>query len=359
MLKFVSTESSEFNLEQLIRSGVERILKAALDAEVSDYIARFADQVDEEGHRKVVRHGLSKPRTVTTSVGSVELRAPRVNDKREGERFVSKILPPYLRKSPKVESLIPVLYLRGLSTGKICETLKEYFEGENTMGLSPATMSRLLKGWESEFNEFKKGKITKRHAYIWADGVNVKIRLGDDKKVCLLVIIGVAEDGSKEVLAVEDGWKESKEAWEAILRDLVSRGFKAPKLAVGDGALGFWSALEAIEEFQGTKSQRCWVHKMANVLGKLPKRVHPEAKRLLREMMQAPDKKSAEIARDNFILNFDAKYPKATECLLKDWENLVRHFSFPAAHWVSLRTTNPIESAFATVKLSPFNKGIW
>lgn len=351
MLKVVTEEATEFNLEELIRSGVRDMLASALEAEVSEYIEMFKSQVDENGHRQVVRHGYGKSRTVTTSVGNVTLQAPRVNDRREGEKFISKVLPPYLRKSAKVESLIPALYLRGLSTGKIGETLREHFEGENTMGLSPASISKLLKSWEQDFEKFKRRKITKRYVYLWADGVHVQVRLGDDKKVCLLVIIGVTEDGEKELLAVEDGWRESKESWVVLLRDLVSRGLHAPLLAIGDGALGFWSALREIEALNQTREQRCWVHKIANVLNKLPKRVQPEAKRLLHEMMKAPDQESAEVAKKNFDKTFKDKYEKATKCLGKDWDQLTTFFNYPAKHWTSLRTTNPIESAFATVKL--------
>lgn len=351
MFKVVSNEPLEFNLEEMIRAGAREMLATALEAEVSEYIEKFKSQVDASGHRQVVRHGHGKPRTITTSVGNVTLKAPRVNDKRDGEKFISKVLPPYLRSSAKVESLIPALYLRGLSTGKICDTLKEYFEGDSSMGLSPATVSKLLKGWEKDFEQFKNRKITKRYVYLWADGVHVKVRLGDDKKVCLLVIIGVSEDGEKELLAVEDGWRESKESWASIMRGLVNRGLTAPMMAIGDGALGFWAALGDIEEFKNTREQRCWVHKIANVLNKLPKRVQPEAKRLLHEMMMAPDKCSAEHAKQNFIETFGDKYDKATNCLLKDWDKLTPFFDFPAKHWSSIRTTNPIESAFATVKL--------
>lgn len=351
MLKVVTNEPSEFNLEDLIRSGVRDLLASALEAEVTEYIEKFKTHVDENGHRQVVRNGLGKARSVTTSVGSVSLRAPRVADKREGKKFISRVLPPYLRKSAKVESLIPVLYLRGLSTGKICETLKEYFEGDSSMGLSPATVSKLLKSWEKDFEQFKRRKITKRYVYLWADGVNVRVRLGDDKKVCLLVIVGVTEEGEKELLAVEDGWRESKDSWAVVLRDLVARGLKTPMLAIGDGALGFWSALRDIEELKQTEEQRCWVHKIANVLGKLPKRVQPEAKRLLHEMMMAPDKEAAESLKKNFVEIFGDKYDKATKCLEKDWERLTPFFDYPAKHWTSIRTTNPIESAFATVKL--------
>lgn len=350
MLKIVTKNDSEFNLDEMIRAGVQKMLAQALEAEVSDYISRYSEVVDEAGHRLVVRNGKGKPRSVTTSAGTVQLSAPRVDDRREGEKFASAILPPYLRKSPKVESLIPCLYLRGVSTGKLSETLKEYF-GEGSMGLSPAIVSKLLKAWEVEFEQFKRRKITSRYVYIWADGVNVKVRLGDDKKVCLLVLIGVREDGQKELIAVQDGYRESKEAWLVMLRSLVDRGLQAPLVAIGDGALGFWSAMDELETFAATKSQRCWVHKVSNVLNKLPKRVQPEAKSLLHEMMKAPDRKAAEAARNTFDKTFSEKYEPATKCLKKDWEKLTTFFDLPAAHWTSLRTTNPIESSFATVKL--------
>jgi putative transposase len=351
MLKVVSSERPEFNLDEMIRQGVKKMLASALEAEVTEYIENFSSEVDENGHRRVVRNGHSKPRKLTTTAGNVDIRAPRINDKRAGKKFISKVLPPYLRSSAKVENLIPVLYLRGLSTGKISDTLKEYFEGNGSMGLSPATVSKLLKSWEKEFEQFKHRKISKKYVYLWADGVNVRVRLGDDKKVCLLVIIGVTDRGDKELLAVQDGYRESKEAWGSVLRNLVSRGLQSPLLAIGDGALGFWAALEDIEEFANTAEQRCWVHKIANVLNKLPKRVQPEAKSMLHEMMKAPDKASAATAKKNFTETFNDKYPKAVDCLEKDWTRLTTFFNYPAKHWVSLRTTNPIESAFATVKL--------
>ncbi len=209
MLKIVSSDNSEFNLDEMIREGVQKMLARALEVEVNDYILRYKDQVDEVGKRQVVRNGVSKSRILTTSAGSIQVQAPRVNDRRKGEKFSSYILPPYLRSSPKVESLIPVLYLRGISTGKISETLQEHF-GEVSMGISPASVSQLLKSWDKEFEQFKSRKITKNYVYVWADGVNVRVRLGDDRKICLLVMIGVCEDGSKELIAVEDGYRESK-----------------------------------------------------------------------------------------------------------------------------------------------------
>ena len=350
MLKLLTEESTKFNLDEIIREGTKRVLAAALEAEISETIEKYKDKVDEQGHRLVVRNGKSKKRTVTLGSGSIEIQAPRVNDRRDGEKFTSSILPPYVRKSPAVENLIPTLYLLGISTGKMTGALEDFF-GEGSMGLSPATVSKLIKTWEKDFEFFKHRRFSKNYVYMWADGVNVRVRLGDDKKVCLLVIVGVTEDGEKELVGVQEGYRESKEAWSVLMRDLVDRGFKAPLLAIGDGALGFWSALREMESFKNTGEQRCWVHKIANVLNKLPKRVQAEAKSLLHEMMKAPDKESAETAKERFEKVFDPKYEKAVKCLNKDWERMTTFFDFPARHWTSLRTTNPIESSFASVKL--------
>ncbi len=350
MLKLLTDESLKYNLDEVVRLGAKKMLMEALLAEVEDVISKHKDEVDENGNRLVVRNGKSKRRTVTLGSGAVEIEAPRINDKRSGKKFTSEILPPYLRKSPRIESLIPVLYLRGISTGKMGSTLEDFF-GEGTMGLSPATVSNLIKTWEKDFEFFKRRQITKKYVYIWADGVNVRVRLGDDKKVCVLVVMGVTEDGDKELLAVQEGYRESKEAWMTLMRGLVDRGFTGAMLAMGDGALGFWAALRDIEEFKDTKEQRCWVHKIANVLNKLPKRVQPEAKALLHEMMKAPDRESADLAKERFKKTFDEKYEKSFLCLEKDWDRLTTFFDFPARHWTSIRTTNPIESSFATVKL--------
>lgn len=340
----------ELTLDEIAREGARRLLCHCLNLEVDDYINKHTSAVDEQGHRLVVKNGVGRPRTITMGSGSVEISQPRVNDKRDGERFISRILPPYMRKSPKVESLLPVLYLKGLSTNDFQSALSEFL-GEGTLGLSPASIVKLKKIWETEFAEWSKRTITKKYVYLWADGVNVEIRLGEDHKLCLLVIIGVTEDGDKELLAVEGGYRESKESWAAVLNSLVKRGLSAPMLAVGDGALGFWAALRACEGFQNTREQRCWVHKIANVLDKLPKRSQPKAKELLHDMMRAPTKTDAEKERDQFEKLYQEKYPKAVDCLVKNWSELTTHFDFPAAHWLHLRTTNPIESAFATVKL--------
>ena len=335
----------ELSLDEIAREGARRLLVQALNLEVEDYISQHVEEVDEKGYRRVGRS-----RNVTMGGGAVDIQAPRVDDRRDGEKYLSSILPPYLRKSPKVESLLPILYLKGLSTGDFKSALSEFL-GEGTMGLSPSSIVKLKKIWEAEFDLWSKRPITKKYVYMWVDGVNVQIRLGEDKKVCLLVIIGVTEDGEKELLAVHPGYRESSDSWLVVLRSLIDRGLSAPMLAIGDGALGFWAALRTCRGFEKTEEQRCWVHKIANVLDKMPKRVQPDAKKILHEMMKAPTEADALTARVSFEKLFDDKYPKATACLVKSWSELTTFFHYPAAHWLSLRTTNPIESSFATVKL--------
>lgn len=348
--KVVDRKDFELSLDEIAREGARRMLVQALNLEVEDYIEKFKDEVGENGRRLVVKNGVGRPRSVTMGSGHVEVSAPRIDDQRDGEKFTSMILPPYLRKSPKVESLLPALYLKGLSTNNFKGVLSDLL-GEGTLGLSPASIVKLKKVWEEEFKVWSKRKITKEYIYVWADGVNVEIRLGEDEKLCLLVMIGVTEDGRKELLAVEGGYRESKESWLGVMRSLVARGLKAPKLACGDGALGFWAALRTCDGFKETKEQRCWVHKIANVLDKLPKRLQPKAKELLHEIMKAENKVAAKKDLDFFEKSYAEKYPKAVECLVKDWKVLTNYFDFPASHWIHLRTTNPIESSFATVKL--------
>lgn len=354
MLKVVTPKAgnSELNfcLDEIAREGAKRMLAQALKLEASEYVKSHQDLVDESGHRMVVKNGKAQTRTVTVGSGSIDLEAPRVNDRRDGIKFTSNILPPYLRKSPKVETLLPLLYLKGLSTNNFEAALNEFF-GEGTMGLSASSITSLTKNWEKEFNEWRKRPITKDYAYIWADGVNVAIRLGEDRKLCLLVILGADSRGEKEVLAVHAGYRESKDSWKIVLDDLVARGLKAPLLAVGDGALGFWSALRACPELQKTKEQRCWVHKIANVLDKLPKRLQPQIKSLLHDMMRAENLSSANKTKKLFEDQLHLKFPEVVECLVKDWDKLIEFFNFPAEQWTHIRTTNPIESAFATVKL--------
>jgi transposase-like protein len=355
MLKVVSPKNEarkdfELSLDEIAREGARRLLHQALQLEVEEYIQQNTGDLDESGHRLVVRNGVSKARAVTLGSGTIEVKAPRVDDRRDGEKFLSAILPPYLRKSPKVESLLPVLYLKGLSTNDFKSAL-ESFLGEGTMGLSPASIVKLKKIWESEFSIWEKRKITKKYVYIWADGVNIQVRLGEDKKICLLVIIGATESGEKELLAVHPGYRESKESWLTVLRSLIDRGMTAPMLAIGDGALGFWAAVRTCEGFEKTEEQRCWVHKIANVLDKLPKRLQPDAKNLLHEMMKAATEDDALKSRESFEKLYSDKYPKAVDCLVKSWSELTTLFHYPAMHWQHIRTTNPIESSFATVKL--------
>jgi transposase-like protein len=359
MLKVVSPDSISHqhvtsHLDEIARLGARRMLVEALEVEVDEYIARHKAAVDEAGRRLVVRNGRGKPRSVTLGAGTVELPAPRVDDRRPGEKFTSMLLPPYMRKSPKVESLLPLLYLKGLSTNAFQGALKEFL-GEGTMGLSPASIVKLKKSWEDEFAIWEKRAITKRYAYCFADGVNVAVRLGEDKKLCLLVLIAVTEDGEKELLAVHPGYRESKDSWSFVLNSLIARGLKPPLVCVGDGALGFWAALRAAPGFEKCEEQRCWVHKIANVLDKLPKRLQGDAKELLHEMMRSESLASCEKIRDEFAKLYQDKYPKAVHCLKKDWAELTTFFHYPAAHWIHLRTTNPIESSFAAVKLRTYS----
>jgi len=350
-------ESAEvvLTLDALAREGARRMIAAALRAEADEYLARFSDELDEDGHRLVVGNGRARERKVTVGSGTVPVRAPRVNDKRideetgERQRFSSKILPAYARRSPKVTEVLPILYLRGLSTGDFKPALQDLL-GEDASGLSSSTISRLCKDWEAHHERFRTRHLGFcRYAYLFVDGVHVSVRLGEDPKLCLLVVIGVREDGEKELLAVEDGYRESTEPWAEVFRGMKRRGLNAPKLVVGDGALGAWAALRDV--FPDAGEQRCWVHKTANVLDALPKRLQPRAKTLLHEMAEAPTRKAAKAALEVFREEYGAKYPKALEKLDKDWKPLTAFYDYPAEHWRHLRTTNPIESSFATVKL--------
>lgn len=351
-LKFIPKDelTHESILDEIARQGARRIIAHALDLEVTEYIEAHQNQLDERGHRLVVRNGRAQTRRVATGAGQIDIQAPRVNDRRVGERFTSKILPPYLRKSPNVESLVPILYLRGLSTNDF-ETALESILGKGVAGLSPSSIVSLKRSWERELNEWSQRKIEERFVYLWADGVNVKVRLGEDKRICLLVIVGVTESGEKKLLAVQSGYRESKESWKIVLQSLVDRGLQAPLLAIADGALGFWAAIQEIEVFKNTKHSRCWVHKIANVLDCFPKRLQPQAKSMLHEMMYAATQQDANQTKKRFDNLFHEKFPKATQKLGKDWDQLRTHFSFPASHWNHIRSTNVIESTFATVKL--------
>jgi putative transposase len=336
------------SLDDLAREGARRMIAVALELEVEEYLRSHRDMRDGQGHALVVRNGKSHhERTVQMGAGSIKIRTPRVNDRRAQHRFTSRILPPYMRRSPRLEEALPILYLRGLSTGDFSEAL-EALLGPEAAGFSATTIMRLLKVWQQEYQAWRKRPLAgKEYVYIWADGVYFGIRLEEDRLACL-VIIGVLPDGRKEVIALEDGYRESTESWASVLRDLKRRGMTPPVLAIGDGNLGFWAALG--EVFPETREQRCWKHKLANVLDKLPKRLQVRAKELLHEIMYAPDRESALEGIAHFSQEYDARYPKAVETLTKDHDRLLTFFDFPAEHWRHLRTTNPIESPFATVK---------
>ena len=342
-------EESKTALEGILRDGARRLLREAIENEVREYIEQHGEIRDEEGKRLVVRNGRLPEREIITGIGRVRIEQPRVNDKRMGEKYASRILPPYMRRLPSIDALIPVLYLKGISTGDMQEALESIL-GKNAEGLSATNVVRLKSGWKQEFERWNRRNLAaRRYAYLWADGVHFNVRLEDDR-TCILVIMGALEDGTKELVAVNAGYRESKLSWLEVLRDLKSRGLKhAPKLAVGDGALGFWAALD--EEYPETKHQRCWVHKTANVLDKLPERVQPNAKNKLHEMYLSPTKKDALEAYDAFIKLYSTKYPKACARLEKDKDVLFTFYDFPAEHWPHIRTTNPIESTFATVRL--------
>ena len=350
MLKIVPDDADRDDLsgslDELVAEGARRMLIAGLEAEVADYIERHQGLVDEAGHRLVVRNGKAAERSLMTGAGALKVRAPRVNDRREGHRFSSYILPKYARRSPKVADVLPVLYLRGLSTGDFAPALAQFFGSD--AGLSATSITRLVETWGDEYTAFTRRDLsTSDFVYVWADGVHFRIRLEEDRLSCL-VVIGVRADGTKELLACSDGYRESTESWAGVLRDLKHRGMTAPTVAVGDGALGFWSALG--EVFPETAEQRCWVHKTARILDALPKRLHRQAKTAIHEIYLAETRADAEDGIDDFVAIYGDKYPKAAAKLTKDRDVLLTFYDFPAAHWVHLRTTNPIESTFATVR---------
>lgn len=335
-------------LEELVRQGAQQMLQAAIQNEVAEYIKANTSKKDEQSHRLVTRNGSLPERELQTGIGGIAIKQPRVNDRRENQSFSSKILPPYMRRLPSIDALIPALYLKGISTGDMQEALESIL-GPKASGLSATNVVRLKEGWAKEYATWQTRDLSdKNYVYLWADGIYFNVRLDDDRP-CILVVIGALEDGTKEVIAIHDGQRESKLSWKEVMIDMKKRGLKhAPKLAVGDGALGFWSALE--EVFPETKAQRCWVHKTANVLNKLPKSVQPSAKKMINEMYMSPTKKEGLKALNSFVEVYEAKYPKACNCLIKDQDVLFTFYDFPAQHWAHLRTTNPIESTFSTVR---------
>ena len=355
VIPFDSTNTFEDELTSLLRDGAQRMLQVAVEKEVSDYINLHSPKIDDNGHRLVVRNGHHPERKIQTGIGPIEVKKPKVNDKRLDDngnriRFESSILPPYLKRTKSIEELVPWLYLRGISTGDFPQAL-EALLGGHAKGLSSASVVRLKKHWEEDYLDWAKRSLkNKRYVYIWADGVYPRVRLDDSHGQCFLVIMGATESGKKELVAISEGARESELSWSEVLLALKRRGLTiAPEIAVGDGALGFWSAINKV--YPSTKHQRCWVHKTNNILNALPKSSHNKAKGMLKDIYAAETRKLAIEAIDHFCETFTPKHPKAVECLLKDKDELLAFYDFPAEHWVHLRTTNPIESLFATIRL--------
>jgi len=345
--------AGESVLDEIVRDGARQMLAAALAAEVAVYVEAHVAEVDVDGYRLVVRNGYHRPRMVLTAAGAINVRAPRVDDKRVDpdtggrQRFSSAILPAWCRRSSQISEVLPLLYLHGLSTGDFAPAL-EQFLGSGA-GLSAASITRLTKQWQDEAAVFAGRDLSAvDYVYLWIDGIHLKVRL-EQEKLCLLVMLGVRADGRKELVALTDGYRESTESWADLLRDCRRRGMRAPVLAVGDGALGFWHAVR--EVFPQTREQRCWFHKQANVLAALPKSAHPGASAAMREIFNAEDIDKAQIATKAFQIDYGAKYPKAVAKIVDDADVLLEFYKYPAEHWIHLRTTNPIESTFATVRL--------
>lgn len=343
-----SAASFDNLLEEVLRTGARKLLQQAIENEVQEYISQNCQELNQEGRRMVTRNGHLPQRSIQTGLGPISVRQPRVRDARAGHCFSSAILPRYARRVPSVEAVIPTLYLKGISSNDFPKALKALL-GEGAKGLSPTNIVRLKKDWEREYGDWCRRDLGGKHyVYLWADGIYFKVRLSDDRP-CVLVLIGALPDGSKELVAIHDGERESKLSWKEVLNDLKRRGLKrAPSLAIGDGALGFWAALE--EVFPSTAQQRCWVHKTANILDKMPKSVQASAKQCIHEMYMAPNKAKALRAYESFFATYEARYPGACRCLEKDKSQLFTFYNFPAMHWQHIRTTNPIESTFATVR---------
>ena len=336
------------SLTELLRIGAKALISQAVEAELEDMLSSHSDKL-EDGRRSVVRTGYLPSRSIQTGIGKVEITVPKIRDRTgQGIKFNSSLLPPYLKRTKNIEELIPWLYLKGISTGGFGDALSALL-GDGAKGLSSNTICRLKADWLKEHQDWRQRALSqKKYAYFWVDGIYSNVRMDD--RLCLLVIIGVTEHGTKELVAVEDGFRESSASWEELLVKLKQQGLQqGPKLATGDGAMGFWNALSKI--YPDCKRQRCWVHKTANVLNKVPKSMQPKVKQSIHDIWMAETKDDAEKAFDNALECYDAKYPKAMECLRKDREELLAFYDFPAEHWVHIRSTNPIESTFATVRL--------
>ena len=342
-------EDNEDILTRMLRQGARDLISKAVQAELGHFLDRYQDVVNEQGRRSVVRNGYLPEREIMTGIGPVDIQVPKTRDKSgQGFHFRSELLPPYIKRTKSIETLLPWLYLKGISTGDFSEALAALL-GKDAKGISAGTISRLKQGWGQEHDVWRKRDLSgKKYVYIWADGIYFNIR-GDEARQCMLVIIGVTEQGNKEFLAIDDGYRESEQSWKEVLENLKSRGMNQPKLAIGDGALGFWKALQKV--FGHTREQRCRVHKMNNILNKMPKSIQPKAKQQLQDIWMAETRKDAEQAFALFLDTYQVKYPKACECLEKDREQMLAFYDFPADHWIHIRTSNPIESTFATVRL--------
>lgn len=356
VVAFRAQFESRSTLDEIVQDGAQRMLQAAIEVEVDEFLADHAGRVDEDGRRHVVRNGHLPTRKIVTGAGQLDVTQPRVRDRSPDAesrvRFSSKILPPYLRRSKSIDELIPWLYLKGISTGDFHEALESLL-GANCTGLSANVIVRLKEKWTDEHEQWSRRDLTdKRYVYVWADGIHVNVRLEDDanKRQCILVLMGATAEGKKELIAVTDGYRESEQSWHELLIDAKQRGLHLdPEVAVGDGALGFWAALRKI--YPKTREQRCWVHKTANVLNKLPKSVQPKAKDDLHQIWLAETRETAYKAFDEFLEKYGPKYEAACNCLRKDKDVLLTFYDYPAEHWKHLRTTNPIESTFATIRL--------
>lgn len=345
-------ESSQDVLTEVLRNGCRKILKDALEVEIAEFLEEYRELRTSEGKQRIVKNGYHRERMIQTGIGEVPARVPRGRDQeggREAIKYSSKLLPPYLRRTKSIDDLLPWLYLKGISTGDFSDALTSLL-GENARGLSATTISRLKRDWGREHEVWSKRSLAdKQYVYMWADGVYFGARMETEQQ-CILVLMGSTPSGEKELIAILDGYRESEQSWYELLLDLKKRGLTtAPKLATGDGALGFWKALAKV--FPATRVQRCWVHKTANVLNKLPRSLQAKAKAALQEIWMAESREAAKKALASFVDTYEAKYPKAVECLVKDEEQLLAFYDFPAEHWKHIRTTNPIESTFATVRL--------
>ena len=336
-------------LTELLRTGSQKLIAQAVEAELQELLSRNS-HLKVDGKQAVVRNGYLPQRTIQTGLGDVEVQLPKVRDKsKQGIKFNSLLIPPYLKRTDSIEELLPVLYLKGISTGDFSEALKSLL-GDNAKGLSAGTISRLKQQWQEEHKSWSKRSLElKKYVYIWADGVYFNIR-SEEAKQCILVVIGVNEHGKKELIAIEEGYRESTQSWTELLEDIRHRGLiSAPRLAIGDGALGFWNALSKV--YPEAQHQRCWVHKTANVLNKLPKSVQPKVKEALHDIWMAETRENAYKAFDSTVKRFGEKYPGAMRCLVKDKEQMLAFYDYPAIHWQHIRTSNPIESTFSTVRL--------